>query len=152
MHPVSEGLACGTAEEPAEIGEFGRDNNSKSGRKGSCRVCCSEASRESTARTKGRAYECSSDIPEVKAGFPSFAATIVESTPEPNKASARTRQPRSSSTPEADTSPLVEIDESEWPRPKAPGGYTVWPGITLPISKSKDFFRELFNLEKKSGM
>ena len=44
---------------------------------------------------------------------------------------------------------LVYIDESEWPRPKTPGGYTVWAGITLPVSRSKDFFRELFNLEKK---
>ena len=44
---------------------------------------------------------------------------------------------------------LVYIDESEWPRPKTPGGYTVWAGITLPIGNSKDFFRELFNLEKK---
>lgn len=44
---------------------------------------------------------------------------------------------------------LVYIDESEWPRPRTPGGYTVWSGVTLPISRSKDFFRELFNLEKK---
>ena len=30
-----------------------------------------------------------------------------------------------------------------------PGGYTVWAGVALPTSTSKDFFRELFNLEKK---
>jgi hypothetical protein len=44
---------------------------------------------------------------------------------------------------------FVFVDESEWPRPKTPGGYTVWAGAALHTGKSKDFFRDLFNLEKK---
>ena len=44
---------------------------------------------------------------------------------------------------------LIFIDESEWPRPRVPGGYTVWAGVGVPSDTSKEFFRELFNLEKK---
>ena len=44
---------------------------------------------------------------------------------------------------------LVFVDESEWPRPKTPGGYTVWAGAAIHHSRSREFFRELFNLEKK---
>ena len=44
---------------------------------------------------------------------------------------------------------FVFVDESEWHRPKTPGGYTVWAGAALHASNSKDFFRELFNLERK---
>ena len=44
---------------------------------------------------------------------------------------------------------LIFVDESEWPRPKVPGGYTVWAGVGIHSSKSKGFFRDLFNLEKK---
>ena len=44
---------------------------------------------------------------------------------------------------------MVFVDESEWPRPKSPGGYTVWAGIALPNGRSREFFRDLFNLEKK---
>ena len=43
----------------------------------------------------------------------------------------------------------VFIDESEWPRPKDPDGFTVWGAIALHPSKGRDFFRALFNLEKK---
>ena len=44
---------------------------------------------------------------------------------------------------------MIYVDESEWPRPKAPGGYTVWAGVAIPSASSKEFFRDLFNLEKK---
>lgn len=44
---------------------------------------------------------------------------------------------------------MVFVDESEYPRPRTPGGYTVWAGVAIPGDNSKDFFRELFNLEKK---
>ena len=44
---------------------------------------------------------------------------------------------------------LVFVDESEWPRPKTPGGYTVWAGVGVPATQNREFFRELFNLEKK---
>ncbi len=44
---------------------------------------------------------------------------------------------------------LVFVDESEWPRPKTPGGYTVWAGAAIHHGRSREFFRELFNLEKK---
>jgi hypothetical protein len=44
---------------------------------------------------------------------------------------------------------LVFVDESEWPRPKSPGGYTVWGAAALHPSKSKSFVRDVFNLEKK---
>jgi len=44
---------------------------------------------------------------------------------------------------------MVFVDEPEWPRPKTPGGYTVWAGVAIHSSKSRELFRELFNLEKK---
>jgi hypothetical protein len=44
---------------------------------------------------------------------------------------------------------LVFVDESEWPRPKAPDGYTVWGAIAIHPSKSKNFVREIFNLKRK---
>ena len=44
---------------------------------------------------------------------------------------------------------LIFVDESEWPRPKSPGGYTVWAGVALHPKRGKEFFREIFNLERK---
>ncbi len=44
---------------------------------------------------------------------------------------------------------LVFIDESEWPRPATPGGFTVWAAIGVPTERQREFFREIFNLEKK---
>ena len=44
---------------------------------------------------------------------------------------------------------LVFIDESEWPKPSAAGGYTLWGGVALQPKLSKSFSRELFNLERK---
>ena len=44
---------------------------------------------------------------------------------------------------------LIFVDESEWPRPKSPGGYTVWAAVALHPKRGKDFFREIFQLEKK---
>ncbi len=44
---------------------------------------------------------------------------------------------------------LIFVDESEWPRPRIPGGFTVWAAVGLETGKTKEFFRELFNLEKK---
>ncbi len=44
---------------------------------------------------------------------------------------------------------LIFVDESEWPHPKAPYGYTVWGAVAIHPSKSKNFVREIFNLEKK---
>jgi hypothetical protein len=44
---------------------------------------------------------------------------------------------------------LIFVDESEWPHPKAPDGYTVWGAIALHPSNSRNFVREIFNLEKK---
>ncbi len=44
---------------------------------------------------------------------------------------------------------LICVDESEWPRPKVPGGYTVWVGVALQPKRGKEFFREIFNLERK---
>jgi len=44
---------------------------------------------------------------------------------------------------------LVFVDESEWPTPKNPEGYTVWGAVVLHPSKSRNFVREVFNLEKK---
>jgi hypothetical protein len=41
---------------------------------------------------------------------------------------------------------LVFVDESEWPTPKNPEGYTVWGAIVLNPSKSRNFVREVFNL------
>ncbi len=43
----------------------------------------------------------------------------------------------------------VFVDESEWPRPKDPEGFTVWAAIALHPSRGRDFFRAVFNLEKK---
>ena len=44
---------------------------------------------------------------------------------------------------------LIFVDESEWPRPKSPGGYTVWAGVASHPKRGKEFFREIFNLERK---
>ena len=44
---------------------------------------------------------------------------------------------------------LIFVDESEWPKPSAPGGYTVWGAVAMQPELSKDFSREVFNLEKK---
>lgn len=44
---------------------------------------------------------------------------------------------------------LIFVDESEWPSPKVPSGYTVWGAMAIHPSKSKDFVREIFNLERK---
>ena len=44
---------------------------------------------------------------------------------------------------------LVFVDESEWPRPATPGGYTVWAAIGVHSERQREFFREVFNLEKK---
>ena len=43
----------------------------------------------------------------------------------------------------------IFVDESEWPRPKAPDGFTVWAAVALHPAKGRQFFREVFNLEKK---
>jgi hypothetical protein len=44
---------------------------------------------------------------------------------------------------------LVFVDESEWPSPKRPDGYTVWAAVALNPRFGKEFFRQVFNLEKK---
>ncbi|MBM3117988.1 MAG: DUF3800 domain-containing protein [Chloroflexi bacterium] len=44
---------------------------------------------------------------------------------------------------------LVFVDESEWPKPSASGGYTVWAAAALHPELSKTFSREVFNLERK---
>jgi hypothetical protein len=44
---------------------------------------------------------------------------------------------------------LVFVDESEWPKPSVFSGYTVWTAIALQPQLSKDFSREVFNLERK---
>lgn len=44
---------------------------------------------------------------------------------------------------------LVFVDESEWPKPSALEGYTVWAAVALQPQLSKTFSREIFNLEKK---
>ena len=44
---------------------------------------------------------------------------------------------------------IVYIDESEWPRPRVPGGYTVWAGVGIHSSMRRGLFRDLFSLEKK---
>ncbi len=44
---------------------------------------------------------------------------------------------------------LIFVDESEWPRPKSLGGYTVWARVALHPKRGKEFFREIFNLERK---
>lgn len=44
---------------------------------------------------------------------------------------------------------LIFVDESEWPAPRGPGGYTVWAAVALDPKAGKQFFREVFNLERK---
>ena len=44
---------------------------------------------------------------------------------------------------------LVFVDESEWPRPKDPSGFTVWGAIAIHPSRSREFFREVYQLERK---
>jgi hypothetical protein len=44
---------------------------------------------------------------------------------------------------------LVFVDESEWPRPAAPTGYTLWAAVAIQEKTSKQFSRELFNLKRK---
>lgn len=44
---------------------------------------------------------------------------------------------------------LVFVDESEWPAPKTPEGYTVWAAVALNPKLGKRFFREVFTLETK---
>lgn len=44
---------------------------------------------------------------------------------------------------------LVFVDESEWPRPKDPNGFTVWGAIAIHPSQSREFFREVYQLEQK---
>lgn len=44
---------------------------------------------------------------------------------------------------------LIFVDESEWPKPSAPDGYTVWAAVALQPQVSKGFSRDIFNLEKK---
>jgi len=44
---------------------------------------------------------------------------------------------------------LIFVDESEWPAPKGPAGYTVWAAVSLSPKLSKAFFRAVFTLEKK---
>lgn len=44
---------------------------------------------------------------------------------------------------------LIFVDESEWPSPKVPNGYTVWGAVAMHPSNSKNFVREIFKLEKK---
>lgn len=52
---------------------------------------------------------------------------------------------------------LIFVDESEWPRPKDPSGFTVWGAIAIHPSKSREFFRrefceELLSLCKLNGV
>lgn len=44
---------------------------------------------------------------------------------------------------------LIFVDESEWPRPKDPAGFTVWAAVAIHPSKSREFVRNIFNLERK---
>ncbi len=44
---------------------------------------------------------------------------------------------------------LIFVDESEWPRPKDPSGFTVWGAIAVNPQISREFFREVFNLTRK---
>lgn len=44
---------------------------------------------------------------------------------------------------------LVFVDESEWPKPSALSGYTVWAAVALQPQSSKTFSREVLNLERK---
>ena len=44
---------------------------------------------------------------------------------------------------------LVFVDESEWPRPKDPSGFTVWAAIAIHPRQGREFFREIYKLEQK---
>ena len=44
---------------------------------------------------------------------------------------------------------LVFVDESEWPRPKDPDGFTVWGCIAIHPKRSRDFSRQIYELERK---
>lgn len=44
---------------------------------------------------------------------------------------------------------LVFVDESEWPRPKDPSGFTVWAAIAIDPKDSKDFFRDILQLKRR---
>ena len=44
---------------------------------------------------------------------------------------------------------LAFVDESEWPRPKDPNGFTVWGCIAIDPRRSKEFFRRVYDLERK---
>ena len=113
-------LSCSGPADPAESGEYGMDKSGKEGRKSSCRICCTEASRESTARTRGLAYECKSDIVDVKASFPSIPAdkAVNEAwakrqgqAPAPAASTGTTQTPKSKSAPAPDTSPKVKAGD-----------------------------------------
>ena len=113
-------LQNAAADAAAGLGEFGVDKSGKDGRKSSCRVCCTEASRESTARTRGLPYECKSDIKAVKEAFPSFdgdqakneAWTAAHPPAASGGSGTRTRTPRpSQAAPAPDTSPEVGAGE-----------------------------------------
>ena len=43
---------------------------------------------------------------------------------------------------------LVFVDESGWPRPKDPSGFTVWAAIAIDPKESKAFFREVLQLKR----
>jgi hypothetical protein len=44
---------------------------------------------------------------------------------------------------------MIFVDESEWPKPSTPGGYTVWAGVGIHPKDQRQFFRDLYQLEKK---
>lgn len=44
---------------------------------------------------------------------------------------------------------LIFVDESEWPRPKDPTGFTVWAAVAIHPTKSRAFVREVYTLTKK---
>ena len=44
---------------------------------------------------------------------------------------------------------LVFVDESEWPRPKDPSGFTVWGCIAIHPKRSREFSRQIYELERK---
>ncbi len=44
---------------------------------------------------------------------------------------------------------MVFVDESEWPRPKDPSGFTVWAAIAIDPKDSKDFFRNSLQLKRR---
>ena len=112
-------LSCSGPIDSIESGEYGMDKSGKEGRKSSCRICCTEASRESTARTRGLPYECKSDIEDVKTSFPSIAAdkavneAWAKRQGQAPALAAGTKPARTSaakSTLAPDTSPKVEAD------------------------------------------